>query len=209
MRNCFPGRRLTTDHGPSSMVFIQTLTLSPYNNMNPILETIFHRRSIRKYTDQPVEPEKLDLLLQAAMAAPSAMNCKPWEFVVVTDPQKLAQFRKRLIFGNRNAPAAIVICGNPGLSTNPVARLFWVQDCSLAGENILIAAAGLGLGTVWVGVHPVGEFVRVVRDVAKIPRHVKPLGLIYVGYPAEEKPARTQYDKNRVHLERYGNKYIS
>ena len=80
---------------------------------NPTLDSIFGRRSIRKYTDQPVEPEKLDLLLQAAMAAPSAMNCKPWEFVLVTEPEKLAQFRSRLIFGNRNAPAAIVVCGNP------------------------------------------------------------------------------------------------
>ncbi|MCX6039504.1 MAG: nitroreductase family protein [Chloroflexi bacterium] len=177
--------------------------------MNPTLDTIFRRRSVRKYTDQPVEPEKLDLLLKAAMAAPSAMNCKPWEFVVVTDPEKLAQFRKRLIFGNRNAPAAIVVCGNPSLSSNPVARLFWVQDCSLAGENILIAAAGLGLGTVWVGVHPVAEFVRVVREVAELPKRVTPLGLIYVGYPAEEKPARTQYDAGRVHMETYGKKKAS
>jgi nitroreductase len=174
--------------------------------MNPTLDTIFKRRSIRKYTDQPIEPEKLDLLLQAAMAAPSAMNCKPWEFVVVTDPIKLAQFRKRLIFGNRNAPAAIIVCGNPSLSANPAARLFWVQDCSLAGENILIAAAGLGLGTVWVGVHPVAEFVRVVRKIAGLPKHVTPLGLIYVGYPAEAKPARTQYDKKRVHMEAYSKK---
>ena len=171
--------------------------------MNPTLETILKRRSIRKYTDRPVEPEKLDLLLQAAMAAPSAMNCKPWEFVVVTDPEKLAQFRSRLIFGNRNAPAAIVICGNPSLSINPAARLFWVQDCSLAGENILIAATGLGLGTVWVGVHPVGEFVRVVREIIGLPKHITPLGLLYVGYAAEEKPARTQVDTDRIHWQKY------
>jgi nitroreductase len=171
--------------------------------MNPILETIFRRRSIRKYTGQPVEPEKIDLLLKAAMAAPSAMNCKPWEFVVITDPEKLARFRRRLIFGNRNAPAAIVVCGNPSLSANPAARLFWVQDCSLAGENILIAAEGLGLGTVWVGVHPVTEFVRVVREIAGLPKSVTPLGLIYIGYPAEEKPARTQYDERRVHWQNY------
>ena len=171
--------------------------------MNPTLETILKRRSIRKYTDRPVEPEKLDLLLQAAMAAPSAMNCKPWEFVVVTDPEKLAQFRSRLIFGNRNAPAAIVICGNPSLSINPAARLFWVQDCSLAGENILIAATGLGLGTVWVGVHPVGEFVRVVREIVGLPKHITPLGLLYVGYAAEEKPARTQVDTDRIHWQKY------
>lgn len=171
--------------------------------MNPTLDLIFHRRSIRAYTEKQVEPEKLDLLLKAAMAAPSAMNCKPWEFVVITDPEKLAEFRRRLIFGNRNAPAAILVCGNPSLSVNPAARLFWVQDCSLAGENILIAAAGLGLGTVWVGIHPVAEFVRIVREIAGLPKHIKPLGLIFIGYPAEEKPARTQYDEKRVHWQKY------
>jgi nitroreductase len=171
--------------------------------MHPLLEIIFNRRSIRKYTDQPVEPEKIDLLLRAAMAAPTAMNCKPWEFVVVTDAEKMAQFRKRLIFGNRNAPVAIVVCGNPSLSTNPAGRLFWVQDCSLAGENIMIAAAGLDLGSVWIGVHPVTEFVRVVRQVIDLPKHVTPLGLIYIGYPAEEKPARSQFDEKRVHLQHY------
>jgi nitroreductase len=171
--------------------------------MNHTLDSIFKRRSIRKYSDQPVESEKLDLLLQAAMAAPSAMNCKPWEFVIVSDPDRLAQFRKRLIFGNRNAPAAIIICGNPQLSANPIARLFWQQDCSLAAENILIAASSLGLGTVWVGVHPVKEFVRIVREIVNLPRHVTPLALVYVGYPAEQKPARTQYDISRIHKETY------
>ena len=171
---------------------------------NPTIETIFRRRSIRKYTDQPVEPEKLTLLLQAGMAAPSAMNCKPWEFVVVTDPEKLAQFRSRLIFGDRNAPAAIVVCGNPALSTNPAARLFWVQDCCAAAENILIAAVGLGLGTVWIGVHPVANFVKTVREIVFLPKKVTPLCIIYVGYPMDAKPARTQYDQQRVHWQKYG-----
>ena len=171
---------------------------------NPTLETIFSRRSIRKYTDQPVELEKLELLLKAAMAAPSAMNCKPWEFVLVTDPEKLAQFRKRLLFGDRNAPAAIVVCGNPGLSANPAAKLFWVQDCSAATENILIAAVGLGLGTVWIGVHPVAKFVKTVRSIVSIPKNVTPLCIVYVGYPLDGKPTRTQYDAGRVHRETYG-----
>ena len=174
--------------------------------MNVILDTIFKRRSIRKYTDQPVEPEKLDLLLKAGMAAPSAMNCKPWEFIVVTDADKLAQFRKRLIFGDRNAPVAIVVCGNPGLSTNPAARLFWIQDCSAAAENILVAAVGLGLGTVWIGVHPVVNFVKTVREIMSIPKKVTPLCIIYVGYPQDEKPARTQYDEQRVYWQGYGKK---
>jgi nitroreductase len=173
---------------------------------NPTLEAILRRRSIRKYTDQPVEPEKLDLLLQAGMAAPSAMNCKPWEFIVVTDPEKLAQFRKRLTFGDRNSPAAIVVCGNPGLSNNPAARLFWVQDCSAATENILIAAVGLGLGTVWIGVHPVASFVKTVREIMALPKKVTPLCIVYVGYPLENKPSRTQYDERRVHWQEYGKK---
>ena len=174
--------------------------------MNPTLESIFNRRSIRKYTDQLVEPETLDLLLKAAMAAPSAMNCRPWEFVAITDPEILAQFRKRLIFGNRNAPAAILVCGNPSLSTNPAARLFWVQDCSAAAENILIAAVSLGLGTVWVGIHPVAQFVRVAQDIIGLPKHVTPLGLLYIGYPAEEKPARTQYNEHKVYWQTYQKK---
>ncbi len=170
---------------------------------NPILEAIFQRRSIRIYADRPVEAEKLDLLLKAGMAAPTAMNCKPWEFVVVTEAEILGQFRKRLMFGDRNAPAAIVVCGNPGLSTNPAARLFWVQDCSAATENIMIAAVSQGLGTVWIGVHPVKAFVKTVRQILKIPRSVTPLCIIYVGYPLEGKPARTQYAEERVYWEGY------
>ena len=173
---------------------------------NPTLASIFHRRSIRQYTDQPVELEKLDLLLQAGMAAPSAMNCRPWEFIVVTDPEKLAQFRQRLVFGDRNAPAAIVVCGNPALSTNPAARLFWVQDCSAATENILIAAVGLGLGTVWIGIHPVAQFFKTVRNIVSIPKKVTPLCIIYVGYPLNGKPSRTQYDEQRVYRQKYGEK---
>jgi len=175
--------------------------------MNAPIDLIFQRRSIRKYTPQLVEREKLDLLLKAAMAAPSAMNCKPWEFVVVTNPDSLAQFRKQLPFGDRNAPAAIVVCGNPGLSTNPAARLFWVKDCSAATENILIAATGLGLGTVWIGVHPVGPFIRTVRQITSLPRTVRPLCIVYVGYAEAQKPARTQYDAGRVHWQKYGQSY--
>jgi nitroreductase len=170
---------------------------------NPVLAAIFQRRSIRKYTDQPVEPETLELLLQAAMAAPSAMNLKPWEFVVLTDPEKLAQCRKRLVFGNRNAPAAILVCGNPEGTPNPAAKLFWVQDCSAAIENILLAAVGLGLATVWVGIHPVRRFERTMKDIANLPDAIIPLSLIYVGYADEEKESRTQYDPDRVHWQVY------
>ena len=170
-----------------------------------IQDTIYARRSIRKYQEKPVEKEKIERLLKAAMAAPSAMNIKPWEFVVLTDPEKLKQIRSALMFAKFNAPAAIAVCGNISFFKHPRAEKFWVQDCSAATQNILLSAVGLGLGTVWLGVHPVHMFTKRVSEILSLPKHVLPLNVIYVGYPAEEKPARTQYDARRVHWESYGN----
>ena len=168
-----------------------------------IIETIYARRSIRQYLDKPVEKEKLEILLKAAMAAPSAMNIKPWEFIVITDPDKMAEIRAALMFGKHKAPVAIVVCGNLHYFKNPMASQFWVQDCSAATENILLAAVDLGLGTVWLGVNPIHNFMKQISNIVQLPEHIKPLNVIYVGYPAEEKPARTQYDPNRVHWESY------
>lgn len=168
-----------------------------------ILEAIYARRSVRQYTDQPVEEEKLETLLKAAMAAPSAMNIKPWEFVVVTNPETMDAIRSSLMFGKHNAPAAIVVCGNTLFFKHPKASKFWVQDCSAATENILIAAVTLGLGTVWLGVHPIHNYKKRISDILELPGNVEPLNVIYVGYPAEEKPPRTQYNPDRVHWEKY------
>jgi len=168
-----------------------------------ILETIFSRRSIRLYTDQPVETEKLRQLLQAAMAAPNACNSQPWEFIVVTEPEALENLRGKLYSGHYNAPAAIVMCGNQQIANNSAAKYYWVQDCSAATENILIAAAGLGLGTVWIGVYPMPSVIKPVSEVLNIPENVIPLCVIYVGYPAAHPPARTQYDEHRVYWQQY------
>ena len=171
--------------------------------MNPTIETIFRRRSIRNFTDQPVDDETLTLLLQAGMAAPSAVNSQPWEFIVVTDPDVLAKLRSRLPFAHHNAPAAIVVLGSPERAHNTAGRLFWEQDCSAAMENMLLAAVGLGLGAVWIGIHPIAPFVRAARQVLEIPEEVTPLGMMHVGHPAQEKPARTQYDEHKVYWQRY------
>jgi len=171
--------------------------------MTDILQTIFQRRSIRKFTPEPVDEATLKSLLEAAMAAPTACNAQPWEFVVVTDPEVLKQLRARMLFARYNAAAAIVILGNPGIAHNPAARDFWVQDCSAAAENILLAATGLGLGAVWIGVHPIVPFTNTVRDIFNIPEGVHPFCIVYLGHPAEEKPARTQYDEHRVHYQSY------
>jgi nitroreductase len=171
--------------------------------MSDILEAIFNRRSIRLYTGQPVEPEKLVQLLQAAMAAPTACNSQPWEFIVVTESERLEQLRGRLRSGQYNAPAAIVVCGNLQIANNSAAKYFWVQDCSAATENILIAAAGLGLGTVWIGVYPLPSIIKPVSEVLNIPETVIPLCVIYVGYPAVHPERRTQYNEQRVYWQQY------
>jgi nitroreductase len=171
--------------------------------MPEILDIIFKRRSIRAYTEQAVEQELLVQLLQAAMAAPSACSSRPWEFVVVTDPEIMAEMRQGMRFGPYDAPAAICVCANLKIANNSAAKHYWVQDCTAAVENILIAAAGLGLGTVWLGVYPLEPVMRAVRQLFSIPGEVIPLAVIYVGYPAEEKPPRTSYDEHRVYWQQY------
>jgi nitroreductase len=171
--------------------------------MTAILDSIFRRRSIRSYTGQPVESELLLQLLQAGMAAPSACSSRPWEFVVVTDPEIMADMRQMMRFGQYNAPAAVCVCANLKIANNSAAKHYWIQDCSAAVENILIAAAGLGLGTVWLGVYPLEPVMRTVRELLSIPDEVIPLCIIYVGYPAEHKEARTSYDEHRVHWQQY------
>jgi nitroreductase len=171
---------------------------------NPIIEAIFKRRSIRKFTDQPVDRETIKILLEAAMAAPTATNCQPWEFVVVDDPEQVKKLKSNMPFGKYNAPLCIVICGNPKISNHvTAARMFWVQDCSAATENMLIAAVGLGLGSVWCGIHPIPTLEKRIQGVLNIPADVHPLGMVEFGYPAEEKPSRTQYNEHRIHWQEY------
>ena len=166
--------------------------------MNDFINVIFARRSIRKYKDTPLSRELLETLLQAAMAAPTATNAQPWEFVVITDPKTLAKLRAGLPFAKMNAPAVICVLGSERMQKNIAGTKFWVQDCSAATENILLAATALGLGSVWVGVHPITLFTRHVERTLNLPDGVKPLNLIFVGYPNEVKEPRTQFDAKRV-----------
>ena len=171
--------------------------------MDNILDFIFRRRSIRVYERRKLEQEKINDLLKAAMAAPSGSNSQPWEFVVVTDEEKINLLRSKIKYGDYNAPAIIVVCSNLAIAKNESALRYWVQDCSAATENILIAAAGMGLGTCWVASYPKEDVMAILRETLGIPEDVFPHNLIYVGYPAEEKAPRTQYDEARVHWEKY------
>lgn len=167
--------------------------------MDDRLSTIFSRRSIRAYTDEPVSEADIQALLQAGMAAPSASNRKPWHFVAVTDKPTLQALAEVHPFGKMigGAGLGIAVCGDPRISD------WWVQDCTAATENILVAVAGLGLGGVWLGCHGRPEREQAVRDVLGIPRKVGVLSLLSIGYPGEDKEARTQYDPVRIHRNRW------
>jgi nitroreductase len=168
-----------------------------YEMGRELIQTIFARRSIRRYTADPVGEEDVKTLLEAAMAAPSAGNSQPWHFIVVTDRQTLDALAEVHPYGKMlfEAPLCIAVCGDPSLSRQ------WVQDCSAATENLLLAVAALGLGAVWLGVHPEADRVAAIRKVLRISESIVPLNLISVGHPAEEKEPRTQYDEARVHRE--------
>ena len=167
--------------------------------MDERLNMIFARRSIRAYTPEPVGDAGIRSLLEAGMAAPSASNRKPWHFVAVTDRATLNALAEGHPFGKMlaHAPLAIAVCGDPDIST------WWVQDCSAATENILVAAAGLGLGGVWLGVHGAPAREEAVRRTLGVPDRIGVLSLLSIGHPAEHKEPRTQYEEKRVHRDRW------
>jgi nitroreductase len=163
------------------------------------MNSIFRRRSIRQYTPDPVSEEQLQLLLNAAMVAPSAGDQRPWHFVVIRDPKVLAQIPKVHPHAAMapKASLCILVCGDEQAQLHPG---YWIQDCSAATQNILLEATELGLGAVWLGVHPRPERIEGMRALFGLPAHISPLSLIAIGHPAEEKEPAQRFDPSRIHL---------
>ena len=165
------------------------------------LQIFTKRRSIRSFKDTPIESDIIEYLLKAAMSAPSACNTQPWEIIVVTDSEILGEIREKLPMARYNAPCAIVVCGNTHLCRHT--KQMWVQDCSAAMQNILLAATAIDLGSLWIGVYGVEPLVKSVSGLMGLPEHVKPLGIAYIGYKNEEKEQRTQYNEKRIYWQVY------
>ena len=162
-------------------------------------EVLLKRRSIRKFTEEPVSEEMIEELLHAAMSGPSACNKKPWEFYVITNEEKLEELKNASKFTKFTSPLAIVVCGNL-LHALPLKMAeYWIQDCSAATENILLRVTDLGLGAVWCGIHPQKNAEERVRKMLNIPKTQIPLNVIFIGHPAQEQEARDQYEEARVH----------
>jgi nitroreductase len=166
------------------------------------IEAIRTRRSIRRYTGESVPDDVLTEILKAAMSAPSAGNQQPWQFVIITDRalrEAIAAFHPYAQMV-REAPVAIVVCGDLRLESY---KGYWVQDCSAATQNILLAAHAQGLGAVWVGLYPVEDRVRRLQQLLALPAQVVPLALVPLGPPAERVPPANRFDPARIHRNRW------
>lgn len=171
-----------------------------------VLNTILKRTSIRSYENKPVEKEKIEKLLRAGMAAPTAMNKQPWHFVVVTDKgqlQKLSEANPYAAMAAK-APLAIVVCGDMNKAAEGNAREFWIQDCSAATENILLAATGMGLGAVWTGTYPSKERCADVAKVLGLPESLIPLNTIVIGYPDADVSPKDKWNTENISYNSYG-----
>ncbi len=162
------------------------------------LTCIHTRRSIRRFTDEPVTDEEIRILLDAAMIAPSAGNARPWEFVLITDKALLERIPAINQYASMaaGAPLTVLVCGNLQKEKYPG---YWTQDCSAALQNMLLAATALGLGTVWTGVYPVEERIKGFRELCRLPEQIMPLGAVVVGRPAVEARSLSRYEAGKIH----------
>ena len=181
------------------------LTLSAQTE-NEAIKNIMTRTSVRQFTDQPVSAADIETLLRAGMAAPTAVNKQPWHFVAVTDKAKLKELsggRGRML---EQCALAIVVCGDMTKALPGKGQAYWIQDCSAATENILLAAHALGLGAVWTGVYPMDERVASVSAAVKLPETIVPLCVIVIGHPAEQLAPKDKWKPENVSYNEFGNK---
>ncbi len=173
--------------------------------MNDTLKTIFARKSVRSYKQEPIAKDRLEMLVRAGMAAPTAVDKRPWEFIVVTDRAVLKQLAEALPYAKMadRASAAILVAGDVKKQWGGPESDYWIMDCSAATQNILLAAESMGLGAVWTAVYPENDRVRAVRRILGIPSHVVPLNLIPVGVPAGPERPKDKYDPKQIHWNRW------
>ena len=166
------------------------------------MSSINSRRSIRKYTTQQVTDEQVTELLRAAMSAPSAGNQQPWRFVVIRSRELLGQIPTFHPHASMTPQASLVVavCGD---MTNLRIPERWVQDCSAATENLLLAAHAQGLGACWVGIHPGEPLIKRVKELLSLPASFVPVAVVSLGHPGEQPPPRTRYNPAHVRAEKW------
>lgn len=167
-------------------------------------EVVFSRTSVRSFNDRPLRSQEWDSLLRAAMAAPSAVNLQPWDFIIVENRETLQRLAAELPYAKMAAQAggAVVVCSTPHRANQGMEE-YAVIDASAACENLLLAATALGLGAVWTAVYPNADREAVVRRILGIPADVLPLALVPVGEPKGPQHPKDKYNSSMIHRERW------
>ena len=157
-------------------------------NLTSTEMTIRKRRSVRQYRADAVPGDLILRVLDAARWAPSAVNRQPWHFVVVTGAERRAALAKSTTVAGvvvqphvAQAPVLLALCGNERRSS------WYVHDCCLASQNLMLAATAVGLGTCWIGAFDEGKAAKVLG----LPERVRVVGLITLGYPLRERHSPT------------------
>ncbi len=170
------------------------------------LKALATRKSTREFEQKAVEPEKIRAILSAAMSGPSAVNARPWEFIVVTDKEKLLEMAEgngRAANPLKSATLGILVCGNLQKAYSG-APDYWAVDASIACQNMILAAHDMGIGSVWLGTFPQENKIKAQSEIFDLPEHIVPHSIIAFGYPKNNAfPERDLYDENKVHFERW------
>ncbi len=174
--------------------------LKAVNAEQAVLDNIATRTSIRDYEARKVEKEKIEKMLRAAMAAPTAMNKQPWHFVVVDKRDVLDALAEVNPYAKmlKKAPLAIVVCGDTDKMIEGGGRDFWIQDASAATENLLLAAHAMGLGAVWTGAYPSEERCKGISGALSLSDNLIPLNVIVIGYPAENPQPKEKFKEENI-----------
>lgn len=156
------------------------------------------------YAPGEVAEAAVTQLLQAAMAAPSAVAKDPWRFVVIRKKETLSAIAAALPNGGllASAPLGIVVCGDLDAAHDHQLS-YLLQDCAAAIENLLLGAHALGLGACWLGVHPREDRIRRLKEILALPASIIPVAGIAVGHPGEKKEPRTRFKRECVHWEKW------
>lgn len=172
---------------------------------NDAYKNIIERTSVRLYKEKSVSDELVELILYAAMSAPSGVNKQPWEFIVVNDRKLLTELSDSLPYAKMasKAPLAIIVCGNKERFLDGDDSTLWEQDLSAASENILLAANSLGLGAVWTCLYPHSDREEAVRKVLSIPDNLIPFNLIPIGYPDHSHQPMDKWHPERIHYNEF------
>jgi len=167
-----------------------------------LYEGLITRRSIRKYTTDPVSKEDVEEVIKAGMYAPSAVNCQPWHFMIIDERNLLDRIMEIHPYAGMlsQAQCAVLVCGDQQLEHAPG---YWVVDCGAATQNILLAAHSKGLGSVWLGLHPREQRKEGVQALFNLPAHIQPFSLIALGYPNELKDTPDRFNRERIHHNRW------